>query len=253
MKNQSKILLPLFLFLFPLPGLMAQEKLSGIGQFKIGSSKKLLQEYIQKNSLTYENDDFKEAIRNNDYDLAKKISQFEDSFDKQRIRTYEIDSSVSDPFSEQDLYCKDVSIYMINFLKIGDLQVRAIKLKYYQDSLYSIESRFNIDLNDALTLKYGKPKLEEKLKTIYCIYKLTGIKEPHEEKVYYSTWPSPMGVKSQSVLMVYFDDKCKKGYLQTFSIINSGKAKIVENYSKDGKERLVKLIDGRKLNSLREL
>jgi len=104
---------------------------------------------------------------------------------------------------------KRVKIYCLpNFQITDQIKLLAVTLKYFNDSLFSVECKYNRDLEGALTLKYGDPKTSVDSKGIDKTY-TTEWKTDNYDVVCRSIldiWHDPPEYKESSLNYIYLTD-----------------------------------------------
>lgn len=127
------------------------------------------------------------------------------------------------PFYSKHKIFKLAQIYFPSFT------LKDITLEYYNDTLFSIYIHdYDKEFEDILTAKYGDPKVVTKSKGINCIYKLTGAKT-QEEAISWTRYYRNDKITANTYLSKDFDDKCQPTYFQGFFIYDVGKQKKVMN------------------------
>ncbi|HLX93403.1 MAG TPA: hypothetical protein VKR32_17080 [Puia sp.] len=198
MKYLLFLLLPIFSF--------AQERINGLGLFKIGRT------------------------------LSSKIASVGD--------TTKLYYAVPED-SVTELWAAD-------HYPIAGITVENLKLTFFKDTLYSIECEFSDELKDALTAKYGNPKISKKAKIITCRNGL-GITYNETEETFTTSFPTVSSrITASGIVSAYFNDKCEKQYLNFYLVADeliSRRVTIANNKfdakkDRQAQQKLKKKLDG---------
>ncbi len=177
--------------------LNAQTKINGIGLFKLGALKSKVLDSLVK--ITGR------SILEVNYQPVSEV------FEKKLDGVYKLNHSTNCPLEDE---------YQIYSIEILFIQIKEITIKFYNDSLYSLECKGSSELDDALDTKYGKAKIEEDTKIIYCQNNFTGAKIQHQENDFTKTWRKDKQVECWRLLSNYYNDDCKEKHLYGFYLIN---------------------------------
>lgn len=164
------------LLLFP-HLLFAQNKISGLGPFKIGQT------------------------------LSSKIASFADTSSG---RLYYAEPA--DSFTER---------WAAGYYQIAGMWVEDLDLKFYKDTLYSIECKFSDSLRMALVAKYGEGIVKSQQKSVKC---RTGLKISYseQEKTFFTYYPTTSGhISACTIVGKWFDDNCQERYLSKYKIVDN--------------------------------
>ena len=227
------ILLPLFITL-PLC-IFSQNYVSGLGVFKLGESVKKLDSFALSNKVKFDTLTVSAALKTKNYKALNNIISF--STDK-ALRIFKTTENTDESLdSDEELVILPfVEIYKINHYEVAGITVMNLKLYYSGDLLYKIIFDGSTELDDAMRLKYGKPEIKEITKDVKCVYKLTGNEVIEQEQTFYQTWPTEKPNNCLLITGVYFDDKCKKNYIDSWRISNREIEKQNESLAKTAKE-----------------
>jgi hypothetical protein len=217
----TKSILPLLLFFLSL-ATFGQNKIEGIGKFKL---KKTTTSFLD--TLSTEQNLEKIVIRaNNEYFRIKNQDNILAEVKPDTLQPYS-----SPVYSHQ---CKDVRVFYLPNTKISDIDISEMYLTFYKDTLVDINIDYSHDIIDALTLKYGDPKLEKKENEVTCTLKLTGSEIKYKETMYYKKWENG-NIKCTAAIGDYRDSKCERQTLSYISI--SIEATILKIQGCDEKEK----------------
>ncbi|MES2265607.1 MAG: hypothetical protein V4520_02525 [Bacteroidota bacterium] len=111
----------------------------------------------------------------------------------------------------------EVDEFYLTKYEVAGIKLENLKLKYFKGRLVDFTCDDNDDLVDALTQKYGKPKLVTTKKQCQCLYSLTGITRQLEEVTYIQSWENGSLV-GYSYLNKGYDKNCKEEYFRYFSV-----------------------------------
>ncbi|MBS1775900.1 MAG: hypothetical protein JSS64_06415 [Bacteroidetes bacterium] len=193
------------LFLFFSATTFGQDKIEGIGKFKL---KKTTIAYLD--TLVKEKDFDREVIKS--YDDYFKIMYKKDKLAElfpDTVKTYN-----SPPYTH---YCKDTRVFYIPKMTISDIEVKDTYLTFYKDTLVNINTDYSSEIVEAFELKYGKAELEKKEKEVKCTLKLTGSTISYTETMFYQYWDNG-NIKCTAAIGDYRDSKCEKQSLSYISI-----------------------------------
>ncbi|MDY0216980.1 MAG: hypothetical protein RBS19_08505 [Bacteroidales bacterium] len=142
-----KKVLVLMLCLCVLKVVDSQNKIEGIGVFKIGKTKiKIINQIAEDNNTVlkwysdYSDTEWLKYFRG--IEIAELFPNLQDS-SKNPLRTS---------------YCPNVRVFFINAYKIAGINLLNIHLRFYNDKLIEFYCDYSNELLDALSIKYGKPK-----------------------------------------------------------------------------------------------
>jgi hypothetical protein len=205
----------LFILIFLPAFCLCQNKLDGIGPFRI-------------NVTTVAQ--FEQFVTN----IKQEIKVSDNLVDMYRGTTGETSTILlliqnkqspvrSNPFASK---LPDEKVYFINHYEVAGIPLEKIYLRFWKDTLYSFECISSPDLSEAMELKYGKAKTNIKEKEINCRSAL-GVEFKEKEITSISTWANIQEIEAQNIISKYFDSKCKANYLNSFSIYNIPKVVLV--------------------------
>lgn len=118
--------------------------------------------------------------------------------------------------SKDDLNtCPYSKIIEVPWLTISVVNFKNCKLTFYNDSLVQIQTDGAIEIQKALTAKYGESTLKTDTKKVTCRYKYTGAENEEEENIYTNTWRSD-SISCYTTLDSYLNDDCQRRTLYYF-------------------------------------
>lgn len=122
---------------------------------------------------------------------------------------------------------KNERVFTIPVIKITDnISIKLVELKFYNDKLYYINFDFDKDVNDALTIKYGEPKIENKENIKKFTNTYTGNTVEKTEMFFTYEWnTNDSNIECISKFIKYFNDKGEQNYISYTQIKN----KIIES------------------------
>ncbi len=217
----------------------AQPKKIGIGSFEIN---KTTVDIIQKLSE----------------ETAVKITQASGAPENYNdLKTTRILELLAKPgsYGSIDPYAPEVKqerVFYLDCYFVSSVLLKDLYLKFWNDTLYSIDCQGSGDIEQAMVLKYGNPKEDGETKTVTCRNGL-GIEFTKQEASFYNTWwLVPSKVLASSNQRHYLDDKCKEQFSFTFYIssvvIETKKRKLLEviraSKDKDAAEKLKAKLKG---------
>lgn len=201
-----KRIFTLALILFITNNLFAQQKIEGIGKFKIGqTTPAIIKSLAAEFSLDIrETNDVLETMNSDYSDNPTKIIYISKEQNEDKI--YQHSRYVDHP---------KVKVYYINRITIADMVLTDVYLEFYRDTLYSLECHGFEELDTALQIKYGNPKISSKTKPIQCTNAYRSV--TYEEKTYTKEWTNPSKkIRATSTISIYYNSKCEKQYLSMF-------------------------------------
>lgn len=209
----------LFLLLFFSTALFGQNKIEGIGQFK-----------LKKTSIAFLDSLAKEKY----FDKFVEISP--DTADKYN----------SSPYAH---LCKDARVFYIPEIKISEIKMKEMYLTFYKDTLISINTDWSEEIVEALELKYGSGELKKKDKEVKCTLNSTGETVTYTETMFYQYWENG-NIKCTAALGDYHDSNCEKQTLSYIEIsVENKMSKIIDCDNKE-KRRISNKINSEKKKQL---
>lgn len=182
-----------------------QEKMEGIGRFKLN---KTTIEYLD--TLSSEKG-YDRSVVNNFSEIFrlrgrsnKLIEIVKDTVEGYRSPTY-------------SHYCKYARVFYIPEITISNVSIKELYLTFLNDTLISIHLDYSSEVVDALNLKYGEGRLESKERETECTLKLTGANVTYNDKMFYRHWENGK-INCTAAIGNYRDSKCEKQILSYISI-----------------------------------
>lgn len=121
-----------------------------------------------------------------------------------------------------------IKVYYINNIRIADLIFHDVWLKFYNDTLYYIETDADEYIDSALTIKYGQPKIRQKAKTIQCSNAYRSIE--YQEWTYFKSWDNSLkNIEATRVKSKKYDNDCKEYTLEYLTVYDTKKELLVFN------------------------
>src|SRR5574338_8262 len=129
---------------------LCQNKIDGIGQFRIGKTTLNIISQISddKHVKVKESHSALDEYRANG-SLYKKTKNI---FIIMEPKSGDIDNA-------NYLHNPDCKSYFIDYYEVSGVPVCKLYLFFFKDTLYSISCDGSVELNDAMTLKYGDPQI----------------------------------------------------------------------------------------------
>lgn len=197
--RMKKNLLLLIVFILVQSKLLAQNRIYGIGPFK---------------------------IKRTDIAIIDSLSQELGEFERvdNTVRTYSVDHYEC-IFDSLDVYsspqgasaCKSIRTFFIKKLEISGVSFESLYLVFKDGILREFKSDYSNDIQEALSIKYGPPKIKTSSKPVTCLYKLTGNKSQLEETAVYYEWISNY-VQINAGYSKFYNDKCEELHTSWFSV-----------------------------------
>lgn len=110
-----------------------------------------------------------------------------------------------------------IKTYFIDYMEISTVPFEHVYLKFINDTLYDFHTKSSSQIDEAMTIKFGKPEMEEKKKKVECVSRVAG-NFNLEEYSYTSTWKlKDTNSVAYSYIRRYFDYKCEERFTNFFS------------------------------------
>lgn len=178
--------------LFPLTSAFAQDKIEGIGKFKIGKTPIAVTQEIAKESG--------DSIHILDEYLNMDTEKF-------GIAEIVVNKAYPDRSPEQALFCPDVRVFQVPTYQAAGIEIKNLWLTFKGDILIGLQCDNSVEIDEALKLKYGAPIIKSVKKPIDCVYLSNGNKLQREESKYTSTWSNGKIVATETTHKFY-DKNC---------------------------------------------
>jgi hypothetical protein len=180
-------------------------KITGFGKLKLGMDVKDLEELKEAKAMKTYNDFISKVYKN--YSNNTVYEQIADT------------TKIERGFGSPD---KKVRIFTVPKINVTDeIVLKFVELKFYDDKLYYIRCDYDKNLIDALTLKYGEPKVETKEEDKEFTYTYTGNKITKKERKFTSNWnTSDVNVICTSLMSNYFNSKGEESFLSYVNLYN---------------------------------
>lgn len=178
----------------------SQEKFYGIGKLKIGSDTSTLIQLAKDNGLS-----------------LVKVKGFLDAY-RTKEGTYSRLYAGKEYIPDASMV-PEVAVFKLGDIKVADITINNICVKYYKNSLYYFNSDYSSELNQAMELKYTDFKKRTERDTVSCINKATGNKYDLEGIMFYSNWVNG-DVTATTAIGSYYNDKCQKNILSYVKYVN---------------------------------
>lgn len=124
-----------------------------------------------------------------------------------------------------DLYvsvCSNSYVLFLPRYEVGDIDIKDIRLSFYNDTLYFIQVNKPSDkFIDAIKLKYGKGNLVRQIDTVKCSSLYAKNYEVFEQR-FTTTWPDPNDeLHVWESIQDYRNSKCEQVFTSSFYIIHN--------------------------------
>ncbi|MCK8490432.1 hypothetical protein M0L20_01135 [Spirosoma sp. RP8] len=201
----------LFLFLISLSS-YAQDKIEGIGRFRIGRSTIGLID-----SLVSESGEQLSVVDNYMFD-QENTSIGELVINRQNPHESPIGSS----------FCPDVRVFYMNQYEVSGIALTKIYLIFKNERLISLKSSNSMELEEALALKYGEKEPTVRTKPVSC----------GNETILSRRWVNNTLIAT-TYSRIYYNTSCKKQLVEYFWIRDTDKYDEGESCSEKAKSLLV--------------
>lgn len=184
----------------------AQQKIQGLGYFKVCKS----------------NISIIDSISSEINRQIGEISTNEELYSLRLIKTPNIykviyDTTSEDPIQKATMNPKGDVYCLINY-SIADITIDQMFLSFYNDTLISINiDEASIELTDAIKNKYGKGVVKITEKPVNCTFTYTGNKVTYKDITILCTWRND-NIISQQILSTYYDSGCKENAMNLFFV-----------------------------------
>lgn len=204
---KKKILLLLLLLCTITSSLFAQLKIKGFGKLKLDSPISII------------------------YDMEKKIIPINSS--------WEYSSKVYKKYTSEDIFelkADTTQTYMLTHSSVNErirvfivpkytvlkgITMSGVRLRFYDDKLIDVDCDESKGLKDAITTKYGKPKLDVREEEKIFTNTITGEKEIKKDEFYTTTWNTYDSIIScKSTIIFYYNDKGEQNYISNIKLNN---------------------------------
>jgi hypothetical protein len=178
----------------------AQDKVSGLGKFKLKVTTTAITDEVAK-----ELNSKLKVVNNYSDEIGYK-------YGKPSIIELKVDTTkeYGSPIYAHE--CLAARVFYINEYTIANIKIKDIYLTFLNDTLVNIRCERNTELNEAFELKYGEPKKEYKEKEVKCTYTYTGADVTYIEQSLSSTWYNG-DISCTFQLSKHYDSKCEKQLL----------------------------------------
>lgn len=180
-------------------------KIIGFGKVKLGMDVKDLEELKEA-----------KAMKNYDDFISKVYKNYSNNTVYEQI----LDTTkIERGFASLD---KKVRIFTVPKINVTDeIVLKFVELKFYDDKLYYIKCDYDKNLIDALTLKYGEPKVETKEEDKEFTYTYTGNKITKKERKFTSNWSTgDINIICVGMMSNYFNSKGEESLLSYVNLYN---------------------------------
>jgi len=238
----------LLLFLTVSISTIGQNKIEGVGKYKINKMT-----IVSLQNIINENNFILDSIKSyNEYSKFKKDSYLSNLTSK-KVYIAEVFSDTIKKYNSppNSSLCKMRRVFYIPEMEISKIQLKDTYLTFYNDTLISVDIKYNDKITEAFTLKYGQPEIESNEETINCIENSNGKTIEKTEKMYYQNWENE-DIKCTAALGFYYNDKCEQTYLSYIMIYLKGKKEEIRACDKNELEQLTIRKNKRKKSQLEE-
>lgn len=196
-------LLLLLLCTFGMPS-FSQDKIEGIGRFKVGKATlSLIQQIVAETGIPLERVDAIVSIEKSSRSQLVEIKP---------------NPKLSNPLLPSAPLCAQVRVFYLNNYQEEGVELQSAYLYFENDVLVKFTCRATSNLHKALELTYGQPEVN-----IVKLYSDCNF----DAKSFILTWPNGSIVATMSVLVSY-DSNCQKRVSQAFSIALEEKERQLE-------------------------
>lgn len=222
-----KKIFTVILIIISLPGFAQEQKIEGIGQFK-----------ISKSTISII-DDLASQMGVKIKSISESVSLSNAKINNERYIFKLIKDSTRSDFLQPSYStsCPDFAVYAIFEIAISSFFFDNVYLTFYQDTLISFKSDHVENLDQALAVKFGKPELFDDEKDITCVYTYTGATIKKKEMNLKQTWKNEYIEAVVSDWQFYTSD-CQLHIISGFSVENTEYVHLLYQCEKDQKDAL---------------
>lgn len=230
------------LFLIPLIG-MSQEKIDGIGPFKINQTAVVSFTSIMSNLNV--------KLKESDNLLDTYVTNYNQKKTEKvlLLKKNEKQPSRSDPFAPEIIYEK---VFFIDYYEVAGIPITKVYLYFWNDTLYKLTCESSPKLSEALGIKYGNPKVETKEKEVKCRSGF-GAEYTEKETSIYSTWDGKGDIHALEINSKYFDSKCRAQYVTKLIVEDYGNGEKITRFKLAEKAKMKKVDSAQKKEILKGL
>lgn len=213
------------MFYFISIGSVAQNKIEGIGKFK-----------IQKTTTS----SLDSIVKELDYD-REKITSWDEYFkiSSKENKIAEIFPDTVNKYGSlsYSTYCTTARVFYIPRFKVSGIELKNTYFTFYKDTLIKIKTDYSGDIIDAFETKYGKPVLDKSEKKVECTLTYTGTKVTYKETIYYQYWENE-NIKCTAAIGEYRSSNCERKILSYISVGIEKLEDVVRECDRKEKDRL---------------
>jgi hypothetical protein len=217
------------LFLYIYIGLNAQTKITGFGKLKLGSPITIISEMGYSVESISTNQDYYKKIWKSKYSGTSATKIYE--FIADSTQDSQITSSSLDP---------RVRVFWISNYSVTDgIEIKAVKLKFFNEKLIDIYCDGNEKLDEALTIKYGDPQKDVKEEEKKFTYTYTGNTVTKIDRTFTSKWETnDKNITCVGVLMKWYNNEGEENYLTYVQLSDNSYNEEINKVETTIKERI---------------
>ena len=222
----------------------AQEKIKGIGKFKINESTRTQVDSILAGDLGQQFPDTFDKNENNFLSIHES---------KWAILTPDSTPDYAHPYYNYEkvnllpLHCSMATVYFIKSYSIANIQFESVYLTFRKDTLVGFVSDYSEEITDAMKLKYGNIQPTMKTTLINCQNKIGNKFTKDETEIIYS-WKNG-SIEAKSYFKQY---GCNGSFLTYFSVKDNAKLSTLQKCSNDAYLKIKGKLDTQKKKSLKD-
>jgi hypothetical protein len=202
-----------------------QTNIDGLGILKLGSRENDIISTLEK-----------------EYKRVRIATTFEDLIKLKDKNIYFLVPSKDQHFLSFRVYeSPQAHYYMIKELHLGEIVIHNLIVGFYDSLLFSIITRDDTKyLIEGITSKYGEPKKVHITDTVKCSYTYTGATFQKITNDFHSIFRNDDSIECKAFIGEYYDDKCERGVISDFKLLNKKVSKIVYNLSVEYRNKIQK-------------
>lgn len=199
-----KLLLIVFILIYT--SAHTQNFIDGLGKFKIGMAGSDIEKYIIDNGYTY---------YNNITSSSEVVALLKNEKTVGKI-----------PYTGESIIygdmCEKTVVFIFSNLIIADINIKKVQLYVYKGKLIRIAADSSTELFNALSLKYGKPKVEKKKEYTTCVNVYTGYESELVTTTFKSQWENKKNdITCTDFFIKGYNDNCEEDIFLTIMIYDN--------------------------------
>lgn len=197
-----------FILYFLSTSIYSQLKINGFGKLKLDDPVTIVNQMgYEVIPISTQDEYFSKVYKK--YNSTKIYELLPDT-----IQNYKISSSSLD---------KRVRVFSIPKYPVTEkIEIKLVTLKFFNNKLIDIFCDLTIELTDALTTKYGEPKIKVEEEDHEFVNSYSGNSVTKTDKTFTSTWETnDLNISCTSLLKHYYNDKGEENFISFVHLYNT--------------------------------